>query len=101
MQNGLYKIEIDSAHGSGRGVMVVRDGLLFGGNAAFALAGRYREFGSDLAIEITTVQRNDGSGFKPAPGIDKIALRGKREGDRYRFEGSSVLLAGAPFTAVV
>jgi hypothetical protein len=101
MQNGLYKIEIDSAHGSGRGVMVVRDGHLFGGNAAFALAGRYRESGSDLAIEITTVQRNDGSGFKPAPDSDNIALRGRREGEGYRFEGNSVLLAGVPFTAVV
>jgi hypothetical protein len=101
MLNGLYKIEIDSAHGSGRGVMVVRDGHLFGGNAALALAGRYRETGSDIAIEITTVQRNDNSGFKHAPNIDNIALRGRREGDRYRFEGGCVLLAGAPFTAVM
>ncbi len=31
MQNGLYKVEIDSALGFGRGVMVVRDGHLFGG----------------------------------------------------------------------
>jgi hypothetical protein len=101
MQNGLYKIEIASAHGSGRGVMVVRDGQLFGGNAAFALAGSCHESGSDLAIEITTVQRNDNLGFKRVPDIDTIALRGRREGDRYRFEGNSVLLAGVPFTAVV
>lgn len=101
MQNGLYKIEIDSAHDSGRGVLVVRDGLLFGGNAAFALAGHYRESGSDIAIEITTVQRNGGSGFKPAPDCDKLALRAQREGDRYRFEGNSVLTAGVPFSAAV
>ena len=101
MLNGLYKIEIDSAHGSGRGVLVVRDGQLFGGNATLALAGCYREFGSEIAIEITAIQRNDGSGFKPVPDVDKIALRGRREGDRYRFEGGSVLLAGAPWTAVV
>jgi hypothetical protein len=101
MLNGLYKIEIDYAHGSGRGVMVVRDGHLFGGNAAVALAGRYRESGSDIAIEVTTVQRNDGRGFKPVPGADNITLRGRREGGRYRFEGGSALWAGAPFTAVM
>lgn len=100
MQNGLYKVEIDSTQGSGRGVMVVRDGRLFGGNAAFAVAGRYRESGSDIAIEITTVQRNDNSGFKAVPDVDSIALRGRREGDRYLFEAGSVLSSGAPFTAV-
>ena len=101
MLNGLYKIEIDSAHGSGRGVLVVRDGHLFGGNAAFALAGRYHESGSDIAIEITTVQRNDNSGFKPAPCVDNIVLRGRRAGDRYLFEAGSVLSADAPFAAVM
>jgi hypothetical protein len=101
MQNGLYKIEIASAYGSGRGVLVVRDGHLFGGNAAFALAGRYRETGADLVIEITTLQRNDGSGFRPVPGIDTVAMRGRHEGDRYLFEGGSTLLGGAPITAVV
>ena len=100
MQDGLYKVEIDSAHGSGRGVMVVRDGHLFGGNAAIALAGRILESGQELAIDITTVQRNDGLGFKPVPGVDSITLRGQREGERYMFGGGSALLAGAPFTVV-
>ena len=96
MQNGLYKVEIDSAQGSGRGVMVVRDGHLFGGNAAFAVAGRFIESGSDIAVEISTLQRNDNSGFKPVPGAENITLGGRREGDRYLFEAGSALLAGAP-----
>jgi hypothetical protein len=101
MQDGLYKVEIDSAHGSGRGVMVVRDGHLFGGNAAIALAGRL-ESGQDIAVDITTVQRNDGLGFKPVPGVESIRLRGRHEGhDRYLFEGGTALLAGAPFTVVM
>jgi hypothetical protein len=101
MLNGLYKVEIDSAHGSGRGVMVVRDGHLFGGNAAFALAGRSLESGQDIAVEITTIQRNDGLGFKPPADAGKVVLRGRRVSDRYLFEGSAALLAGAPFTAVL
>lgn len=102
MLNGLYKVEIDSAHGPGRGVMVVRDGHLFGGNAAFALAGRTLESGQDIAIEITTVQRNDGLGFKPVAGVGKVTLRGGREGgDRYLFESGTALLAGAPFAVVM
>src|SRR5260370_28622904 len=100
MLNGLYKVEINSAHGSGRGVMVVRDGDLFGGNAAFAFAGRYHESGQELVVDITTFQRNDNTGFKPVPGADNITLRGRRDGDRYLFEGGAALLGGAPFTAV-
>src|SRR5436189_591506 len=102
MQNGLYKIEIDGAQGTARGVMVVRDGYLFGGNAAFALAGGYRESGVDIAVDVTTVQCNDGLGFKPVAGVGRVALRGRREGgNRYLFEGGTALLAGAPFTVVM
>ena len=101
MQDGLYKIEIAGAHGFGRGVLVVRDGHLFGGNAAFALAGRARETGSEIVVEIKTLQRNDNLGFRPVPDIGTIALRGRREGDQYLFDGNRVLLAGAPFTARV
>ena len=101
MQDGLYKIEIAGAHDSGRGVLVVRDGHLFGGNAALAMAGRYRETGSGLAVEITMLQRNDNLGFTPVPDIDTIVLRGRREDDQYLFDGNGVLLAGAPFTARV
>ena len=100
MLKGLYKIEIHAARdGSGRGVMVARDGQLFGGNAAFAFAGRYHESGHEIALDVTTVQRNDSLGFKAVSGADKIALRGTREGDRYIFEGGTALLEGAPFTA--
>ena len=69
MQDGLYKIEIVSAHGSGRGVMVVRDGHLFGGNAALALAGRYRESGSEIVVEITTLQQHPFQG-----GVAEVGL---------------------------
>jgi hypothetical protein len=100
MLKGLYKVEIHTAHGgSGRGVMVARDGRLFGGNAAFAFAGRYLESGSDIAIEITTRQRNDKLGFKPISAAANVTLRGRRAGERYHFEGGTELLAGAPFTA--
>jgi hypothetical protein len=101
MLNGLYKVEIDSAQGSGRGVMVVRDGYLFGGNALFAFAGRYLESGQELVVDIMTVLRNDSHGFKPVPSVDKVALRGRRQGDTYLFESGSELLGGAPFTAVL
>ncbi|MBR1235978.1 hypothetical protein [Bradyrhizobium sp. AUGA SZCCT0182] len=103
MLKGLYKAEIHTTHGgSGRGVMVARDGRLFGGNAAFAFAGRYLESGHDIAVDITTVQRNDNLGFKPVSGADNITLRGtRRGGDRYIFEDGTALLAGGPFTADV
>ena len=101
MQNGLYKVEIDSAGGSGRGVVVVRDRHLFGGNAAFALAGRIHESDQAIAVDITMLQRNDGLGFEPVAGFGAVALQGRREGHRYLFEGGTALLAGTAFTVVM
>src|SRR4051794_20110018 len=99
MKNGLYKIEIDCVIGAGRGVLVVRDGLLFGGNSALALTGRYVETADDIVVGIWTVQSNDGNGFRSMSGFAGLALRGSREGDRYRFERAGAFLSGAPFAA--
>jgi hypothetical protein len=90
MLNGLYKVEVQSAHGSGRGVAVARDGKIFGGNAAFAFAGHHQESGGDIALEISVLLRNEDLNFKPVPGAGRIALQGRREAEQYIFEGSTI-----------
>jgi len=100
MRNGLYKVEAQSARGSDRGVIVARDGRIFGGNAAFAFGGHSRVSGDGFALELSTLLRNGNPGYQPIAGIGSIALRGLSEGERYRLEGSEPLLGGA-FKAVL
>jgi len=100
MLDGLYKVEVHTPHGSGRGVIVARDGGIFGGNAAFAFAGRCRESGDGFAIDILTLLRNGNPDYEQVAGADNITLQGRREGGQYLFGGSSPLLGGA-FTAVM
>ena len=56
MLKGLYKIEFETAHGSGRGIAVARDGQMSGGNSAFALVGSYRETGNEIVAELSVLR---------------------------------------------
>jgi hypothetical protein len=43
MLKGLYKVDMETVHGSRCGVLYVYDGKMMGGNLAFAFIGTYRE----------------------------------------------------------
>jgi hypothetical protein len=100
MLKGLYKIEVETRRGSGCGVMVARDGKVFGGNAAFAFAGDCREAGERITVELATLRHNDGLDFKPVFGTGPIVLDGRCEDQRYLFEGGTPQLADIAFRAV-
>lgn len=74
MLNGLYKIEFETAQGSGRGVAVARDGRISGGNSAFAFAGSYRETGGEIAADISVLRHNNDVVFKELFGADEFTL---------------------------
>jgi len=101
MLNGFYKADVRTSHGSGRGVIVARDGRMFGGNAAFVFAGRYRQNSEGVAVEITTLRYNDGTDFKSVAGAGNATLQGDRKGDQYIFEGSTGPLSGAALKVVM
>jgi hypothetical protein len=103
MLNGLYKIEIETAQGSGRGVAVARDGQISGGNSAFAFVGRYRETGDDIVAEISVLRHNDDATFKRLFGADEFALplRGKRQGEHFVLETDAAQATGIAFNAVM
>ena len=60
MQEGLYKVEMRTVHGSRRGVLYVWDGKMMGGNSAFAFIGTYRdgENGEVLVFEQASQRRS-------------------------------------------
>ncbi|VIO75160.1 hypothetical protein [Bradyrhizobium ivorense] len=94
MQDGLYKVEVTSARGFGRGVVIARDGRIFGGNGGYAFAGR--AVGADQApgFEITGVLRNTTGDYRPIDGVARFVLQGARDGEGYRLAGRTPLLGG-------
>jgi hypothetical protein len=103
MLNGLYKIEFETAQGSGRGIAVARDGRICGGNSAFAFAGSYRETGDEIAADISILRHNNDVVFKELFGADEftLALKGKRQGEQFVLQGDASQGSGIAFNAVM
>src|SRR3954452_7168641 len=104
MQEGLYKVEMHTVHGSRRGVIYVWDGKMMGGNSAFAFIGTYRDSeNGEVLVDISSMRHNDDPTFQPLFKIDKItlSLTGRQRGTQYFFEGGTTQLPGIAFNSVM
>ena len=102
MQEGLYKVEMRTVHGSRRGVLYVWDGKMMGGNSAFAFIGTYRDGeNGEVLVDISSKRHNDDPKFQPLFKVDEItlALTGRRQGTQYFFEGGTTQLPGIAFNS--
>ena len=103
MQDGLYKVEFHTVHGTGSGVIYATSGRLRGGNSAFAFIGKYSGAGDAIQVKVSTRRHNDDPAFKPLFGTDMITLtlRGRQNGSMVDFEGTALQLPGVTFTAIL
>lgn len=104
MLKGLYKVEMQTVHGSRRGVLYVYDGKMMGGNSAFAFVGTYRESeAGEVSVDISTMRHHDDQNFQPLFKTDRITLQltGRPQGEQYVFEGGSAQLPGVAFNSVM
>jgi hypothetical protein len=103
IRNGLYKIEFETAQGSGRGIAVARDGQISGGNSAFAFVGRDREMGDEIVAELSVLRHNDDAAFKRLFGADEftVALKGRQQGEHFVLEADTARATGIAFKAVL
>ena len=103
MLQGLYKVEMKTAHGSRSGVLYCYDGEMMGGNSAFAFIGTYQELDGEVSVEISTMRHNDDPNYQPLFKADKItlALKGRPQGEQYLFEGGSAQFPGVTFNSVM
>ncbi|HYI28362.1 MAG TPA: hypothetical protein VD863_10985, partial [Bradyrhizobium sp.] len=101
MLQGLYKVEMKTAHGSRSGVLYCYDGEMMGGNSAFAFIGTYQELDGEVSVEISTMRHNDDPNYQPLFKADKItlALKGRPQGEQYLFEGGSAQFPGVTFNS--
>ena len=103
MQEGLYKVEFHTVHGTGTGVVYAVDGKLRGGNSAIAFIGNYADRRDGIHVKISTQRHNPDPAFKPLFGTDMITLtlKGIANGDMVDFEGTALQLPGVTFKAVL
>ena len=103
MQEGLYKVEFHTVHGTGTGVIYAVNGKLRGGNSAFAFIGNYAARDGGIHVKVTTQRHNPDPAFKPLFGNDMITLtlRGAENGNMVDFEGTALQLPGVTFKAVL
>jgi len=103
LQEGLYKVEFHTVHGSGNGVIYATSGKLRGGNSGFAFIGTYIRRGEQIHVKISTQRHNADPDLKPLFGTDMITLmlKGTENGDMVDFEGAALQLPGVAFKAVL
>ena len=103
MQEGLYKAEFHTVHGTGTGVIYAINGKLRGGNSAFAFIGNYTDNSDGIQVKVTTQRHNPDPAFRPLFGNDMITitLKGADNGSMVDFEGTALQLPGVHFRAVL
>jgi hypothetical protein len=103
LQEGLYKVEFHTVHGTGSGVLYATGSKLRGGNSGFAFIGNYTRKGDEIHVRISTQRHNADPAFKPLFGTDMITLmlKGTGTSDMIDFEGTALQLPGVAFRAVL
>jgi hypothetical protein len=103
LQEGLYKVEFHTVHGTGTGVIYAINGKLRGGNSAFAFIGSYADKSDGIQARVTTQRHNADPAFKPLFGTDMITLtlKGADDGSMVDFEGTALQLPGVHFRAIL
>jgi hypothetical protein len=103
LQEGLYKVEFHTIHGTGTGVIYAINGKLRGGNSAFAFIGSYADKADGIQVRVTTQRHNADPAFKPLFGTDMITLtlKGADDGSMVEFKGTALQLPGVHFRAIL
>ncbi len=103
MQEGSYKVEFHTVHGTGSGMIYATSGKLRGGNSAFAFIGNYTDRSDGIHVKVSTQRHTEDPAFRPLFGTDMITLtlKGTDHGDMVDFEGSALQLPGVTFKAVL
>ena len=103
MLKGFYKVEFATNGGQGRAVMYVHDGIMLGGNSAFAHLGVYQEVGDEVVAEITTQRHNHDPSYKAMLVNDDrtICITGRPDGSAFRFFGNVRDMPGVTFQSVM
>jgi hypothetical protein len=94
--DGFYKVEYRAGDVAGRSVMHVHGGRMLGGNSAFAHVGAYETVGDEIVGRVAGQRHFADRRFRTLYGHDddEVVMRGRAEGEAWRFEASPVQTPG-------
>jgi hypothetical protein len=100
---GLFKVEYEMDGKAGHSVMHVHAGRMIGGNTAFALFGKCRDIDGEIAVEIDTQRHHPSRTYPNLLEANEVSIRmrGRPQGDAYRFTGEVMQEPGKPFRALM
>ncbi len=101
---GFYKVEFATNGSKGRSVMYAQDGVMLGGNSAFAHLGVYRDVDDEVVAEITTQRHNHDPSYKAmlVDDVRTICITGRPHDDgTFRFFGGVRDMPGVTFESVM
>jgi hypothetical protein len=100
---GLFKVAYEMDGRAGHSVMYVHAGRMIGGNTAFALIGSCRDVDGEIAVKIETQRHHPSRTYPNLLEANKasIRMRGRLDGEAYRFTGEMMQERGKPFRAVM
>jgi hypothetical protein len=103
LQEGLYKVEFHTVHGTGTGVVYAINGKLRGGNSAFAFIGNYAARDDGIHVKVATQRHNPDPAFTSLFGTDMVTLtlKGADNGSMVDFEGTALQRPGVTFKATL
>jgi hypothetical protein len=103
MFKGLYKVEFKTPRRKGVGIVYAADGILRGGNSAFAYVGSYKENGTSITGVVSSVRHTNDPNHPSAFGLDRVTIecRGTAKGEFATFEGSAAETPSLAFKAVL
>ena len=89
MKNGLYRVRFTTQLGSGAGVVVLRDGRLYGGDSSMYYVGDYTLSENRFTADVRTDRHT--SNLSSVLGVDRaqITLTGTYSNESVEAEGSA------------
>jgi hypothetical protein len=97
MQNALYSLQIemlDGVQGQASGVMILRDGIIRGGDTYFYYLGSYTFAGGKWKGELTNQEHTPSGGARPVFGGKDVGIGFSGTYDDQGAEGFATALAG-------
>lgn len=102
MRDGLYKVVFQTPLGAGAGVLLLKDGRLWGGDSGMYYVGNYKHEGQKFTGKITVNRHTREAGYPSVFGIDKVTvtLTGTGSDDSGSVEGTAAEVPGIQFQAL-
>lgn len=100
---GLYKIEFSTKLGTGYGLVVMDDGKVRGGDAAFAYVGTYREDGDGFVVDVKISRHTESAAMTSLFGNDEatVHLQGNSSGSIIDLQGRAAEAPDVSFKAIL